>query len=358
MNWKERKITVYPFDETRIGELSSQEEEMYKGGFMKTIYVPHHPYVKQVKLAIATQASNIVKMYESPHLKAQDFMHQKFFDTYFKWSYEAVKIDKSQFPYQYPTSGSSEAIRESIAHYGNKERAARRIPQIHVFEGEYEGYTAYAKAHNVEIVVHSRGNYKETLKKHLKPGQKFYISAPSGIDGNIWKGYEEFLQHIEKNYEQSEIMLDLAYLNTTAETPQIRTNSSVINAIFISMSKSFPGTYYDRIGGVISKSELPGLYGNMWFKSLYSLLLGVNLMENSPLGEIPKEMRTLQLEIVEKLKKTLGEELEASDITFIATKPIPENPTAIEKDLSRNGKVRYCLTPSMDTALQSKESLF
>jgi hypothetical protein len=65
-------------------------------------------------------------------------MHGKFFETYIDWSKSAVDIQSRQYPYQYPTSGSSEAIRETIAQYGNDERAKGRIPQIHVFDGEYE----------------------------------------------------------------------------------------------------------------------------------------------------------------------------------------------------------------------------
>lgn len=38
-------------------------------GIMKTIYVPPHPYVKAVKLAIAEQASVIVNMYDHPQFK-------------------------------------------------------------------------------------------------------------------------------------------------------------------------------------------------------------------------------------------------------------------------------------------------
>lgn len=65
-------------------------------------------------------------------------MHGEFFDRYIAWSKSAVGIQSHQYPYQYPTSGSSEAIRETIAHYANDERAKGRIPQIHVFDGEYE----------------------------------------------------------------------------------------------------------------------------------------------------------------------------------------------------------------------------
>ena len=210
----------------------------------------------------------LLPMYSMPHLKAQDFMHREFFQRFIEWSRDAVDIVAEDYPYQYPTSGSSEAIRETIAQHGNQARARNESPRIHIFEGEYEGYIAYAKAHEVEVVVHNRQSYDYSMQDSFTHGDKFYMSTPSGIDGNIWDGYEKFLQYLEEHDLNSSLMIDLAYLNTTVETPEIRTQSSAIEAIFFSMSKSFPGTYYDRIGGVFSKSPIPGLYGNKWFKNL------------------------------------------------------------------------------------------
>jgi len=207
--------------------------------------------------------------------------------------------------------------------------------------------------HGVKVISHDRENFAESLSQKFGQNEYFYLSAPSGIDGNIWPEYETFLRCLELNYPDCHLMIDLAYLNTTFKLPEIRTDSPVIKGIFISMSKSFPGTYYDRIGGLLSKHEFPGLFGNKWFKNLTGLLLGVNLMKNSRLGEIPAEMYQAQIKSIESIKPDLGHDIVPSDVTFIATQPIPDRPTDLQKTLIRAGRVRYCLTPSIITNLQS-----
>lgn len=77
-------------------------------------------------------------------------------------------------------------------------------------------------------------------------------------------------------------------------------------------------------------------------------------MENSPLGEIPAQMRILQLQVVDDLKKTLGNTLQASDVTFVATRPIPEDMESWERPLTRAGRLRYCLTPALDTIMNPR----
>ncbi len=345
MNWNWHKITITPF--WSIKAFTPEEKYLHNLWVMKTIYVPPHPFVERVKLEVAKHVSQIVSMYHHPHTHRQDTMHREFFERYIDWSREAVDIWSDDYPNQYPSAGSSEAIRETIAQYANDERMQGRHPQIHIFDGEYEGYAAYARAHHVEMIVHDRENYKETLEKSFLPWQRFYMSAPSGIDGNIWNGYEEFLRYLEDNHPESKLMLDLAYLNTTEKTPKIRTDSTLIDAIFISMSKSFPGTYYDRIGWVISKSPIPWLWGNQWFKNLSWLFLGKTLMENSPFGTIPTEMRILQLQVIPELEKTLWDTIKPSDVTFIATKPAGSDIKPFEKPLKRAWNIRYCLTPAL-----------
>jgi len=345
------QIDIKTFVDVPAGPLSDQDKALHELGIMKTIYVPVHPFVEDVKIALGRSVEQVVEMFRDPHQRTQDNMHDPFFDTYIDWSRDAVDIQTEDFPHRYPTSGSNEAIRESIACHASAERAAGRAPRIHVFAGEYEGYTAHASSHEAEVIVHDRDDYQQSLLDSLKAREPFYLSAPSGIDGNIWEGYEDFLSFLETHIPESRLMLDLAYLNTTVKTPEIRTDSAIIRSIFVSMSKSFPGTYYDRIGGMLSKDEIPGLYGNMWFKNNNSLLLGTNLMSNSPLGKIPASMAPIQTEAVARLKGVLGEDLVASDVTFVATQPVPEKPNEIQEMLTRNGRIRYCLTPSIINGL-------
>ncbi len=352
MNTFGKDIIITPFSHIPW-EMTREQKVLHDLWVMSTIYVPVHPYVTEVKLAIASRARDTMKMFDRPDKRSQDRMHEAFFTTYAEWSKKSVNIDTSNFLYQYPTSGSSEAIRESIAYYASEERKKRKLPQIHVFDGEYEWYRAYADTHGVEVITHTRTDYKDSLRLSLQAWQRFYMSAPSGIDGNIWDGYEDFLQYMENYHATSRLMIDLAYLNTTKNILKIRTDSDVIEAIFISMSKSFPGTYYDRIGGVFSKSEIPWLWGNKWFKNLSWLFLWKTLMENSPLGEIPLYMANLQAQAIGRLSWILWNSLTPSDVTFIATKPIPNCPTDIENTLIRSGILRYCLTPTFEILMDN-----
>ncbi len=340
-------IEIQTFDNVPQGELTAYDKKLHALGIMKTIYVPVHPRVTEIKIELGRAAERTVNMFQNPHRRQQDLMHEMFFETYGDWSRAALNLDLPSFPFQYPASGSNEAIRETIAFHASQSQTAGQEPRIHVFEGEYEGYTAHAQTHNVTIVKHSRDDFEASLEHSLKPGEPFYLSMPSGIDGNIWPDYDRFLRHLENRHPMTRLMVDLAYLNTTQETPIIRTDSPVIDGIFISMSKSYPGTYYDRVGGLISKTQMPGLYGNKWFKNLNGLLLGINLMTNSPLGEIPADMARAQRHAIDKLRGVLGDDLTPSDVTFIATQDVPEDPSEIQKSLLRAGKVRYCLTPSI-----------
>jgi len=346
-------IKIETLNNIPAGHLTDEDKALHTLGIMKTIYVPVHPFVNEIKIALGKAAAETIAMFQNPHKRTQDKLHELFFETYIEWSRSAVNIVSGHYPNQYPTSGSNEAIRESIAYHASNMRAQNLKPKIHIFNGEYEGYRAHAESHSVEVISHDRGNYEESLSQNLNAHEPFYLSAPSGIDGNIWHGYDGFLTHLENEHPDSRLMLDLAYLNTTAKTPIIRTDSSIIDAIFVSMSKSFPGTYYDRIGGVFSKSDIPGLFGNKWFKNLHGLLLGINLMMNSKLGEIPTHMQGLQTQVINSLKPTIGDDVRASDVTFIATQPIPTSPTSIQKMLTRAGQIRYCLTPSLTRLLHS-----
>jgi len=334
------------------GPLSAVEEEMYALGVMKTVYVPCDPDVAAVKLALARQEERVLKMYENPHYRCQDVLHHEFFNTYAAWSRPAVNIDLNAFPHRYPCNGSSEAIRETIAYHASCERERGHEPRIHILSGDYEGYRAYAEAHDVAVIEHARDKYVASMCDAVREGDRFYLSAPSGIDGNIWDGYEAFLEFVETELPGARLMLDLAYLNTTSRVPRIRTDSPAIDAIFVSHSKAFPGTYYDRVGGIFSKYEVPGLYGNMWFKNLRSLLLGVNLMNNFALGEIPRRLAKLQATVIDELNATIGNgRIVASDVTFIATQPVPDQLTEIQQLLTRGDCVRYCLTPGLTRLL-------
>jgi hypothetical protein len=84
------------------------------------------------------------------------------------------------------------------------------------------------------------------------------LSQPSAIDGNLWPGYGDFLQHMAERHPQVEVMLDLCYVGLLARDYAIEIGYPNIVRLFFSLSKIF-GVYYHRMGGVFSKREIPGL---------------------------------------------------------------------------------------------------
>ncbi|GEM_PF-5614084 len=70
-------MRITPFSTDPRPELDPFEAEMHRDyGIMKTIYVPVTPYVRDVKLAIARTMEDAVTMYDDPHSRIQDGMHQ------------------------------------------------------------------------------------------------------------------------------------------------------------------------------------------------------------------------------------------------------------------------------------------
>ena len=66
-----------------------------------------------------------------------------------------------------------------------------------------------------------------------------------------------------------------------------------MTAVIFSLSKPF-GVYYHRIGGVLTRAEVPTLRGHLWFKNLFSLHLGERLMAAHGARELPARYAALQ----------------------------------------------------------------
>jgi hypothetical protein len=86
--------------------------------------------------------------------------HEAFIERWMAWAAPVVAIDAAGFPWRYPTAGGSEALFHVIAAYGNRARAERFDPEVHVFAGEYEGYKAYAEACGIAVVEHPRVDWQ------------------------------------------------------------------------------------------------------------------------------------------------------------------------------------------------------
>ncbi len=287
----------------------------------------------------------------------QDAYHEEFFETWLGWC-EAKVRTPAEFAHRYPTAGSSEGIRETLATLASSAscEGLPGPPTIHIFEGEYEGYRALARPYGIRVVDHPRESWRESLLEYrgeASRGHRFYLSQPSSIDGNLWGDFDEFLDFLGDHTEMR-VMLDLCYVGCVPDEcypdARIAADHEVVDVVFFSLSKVF-GTYYHRIGGMFSREEYYGLWGNKWFKNLTSLYLGTELMRRYGVTELPDKYRPLQQTVVEELSLApvlVGSEGAgipvASDVFLLAGH---QGHSPCNEFDRLPGRPRYCLTRRM-----------
>lgn len=295
-------------------------------------------------------APDFLDRYREPWTQKQDSMHDDYFEQWLRWSAPAVAVRGDEFPFRYPTAGASEAIFKLIAEFASGRRAAGREPAIHMFEGEYEGFAAYAEALRVKVVRHDRAAWGDVPAK-LDEDSQFWISQPSAIDGMIWPHFEAFAASTAEAGRGASIVPDLTYVGSVARDYRIELDSPAIPAIVISHSKPFGG-YYHRVGGVLARREHPSLFGNKWFKNLLSLAWGTEMMRRHGLFDLPRKYRPVQEEAARRVAALLGVDgLAAADVLLLATAaPAPGLPPLLASVLRGSPAervVRLCLTPAM-----------
>ncbi len=282
----------------------------------------------------------------------QDLVHEAFFATWLQWVSPILQW-RTPFAYQYPTGGASEALREAIHAYAARARGTGFAPCIHVFEGEYEGYAAYAAAAGIEFRTHNRLRWHEAIDQVAEHHQ-FYLSQPSAIDGMVWPDYDAFLDQLALRSPLSQLMLDVTYVGSVARPFQIQVDHPLIAAVFFSLSKP-AGMYYYRIGGVLSRFEYPGLFGNKWFKNLLSLRIGTQFMQRFDVHELPCKYRPFQNRVIEQVNAQLSLCLQPADVLLLAVSPPAEFPSDLERFLLRGSvgeqRVRVCLTARLAHAI-------
>ncbi len=277
----------------------------------------------------------------------QDQSHEAFFATWLEWAKPVAPISQEEFPFAYPTSGASEALRHLIYKYAAD---AGQGAYLHVFTGEYEGYKAIAEGIGLKVIEHNRDEwdkgdeYKESLLGSLGQGDLFFISQPSAIDGNVWHGFNDFIDRMPDN----SVVADLTYVGAVPEksvTEVFNVNAPSVAQIVFSLSKPF-GVYYDRIGGVFCREEDAGLFGNKWFKNLTSLDLGTRLLKNSTVFQNPHKYRHYQEAACLRASGILGYEIMPSDVYMIGT-GTTNMPDDLYRYIERAGRARLCLTMEM-----------
>lgn len=331
------------------------KENLAAIGVSKTVYGFLYPEVEEV-MARTFQDPKLIEMQRRGYTQRQDSMGQSFLDTYLSWTRDILNIDAERFRFVYPTAGSAEAIRESIAVQATSNRS-RSTTTLHMFDGDYEGYMAYAKAHGVNIVLHERDGYKDSLSK-AGEGDSFYISQPSAIDGNLWSGYDRFMTWLGDEKPGLNVFVDLAYLGTMSDSRgRIATHFKNIRGLFFSLSKAF-GIFYQRIGGMFSDREWPSLYANrLWFKNLVNLTLGEDLMRQFSPHALPAKYLPVQMAMVADLREQFGAAVAPSDSILLAYQAAHEPLDPLQRELCRTHRVvRYCLTPGIDRRVSGNPS--
>lgn len=330
-------------------------------GFSKTVYSLVMPETERIVDGIIGNTGSETReafhdIYRGAWTQKQDAAHQVFFETWKEWNNPIVDANWNQFPYMYPTNGASEGLRDAIQTYGAKARVEGFEPKIHVFNGEYEGFTAYARAAGIPIKVHDRENWQETLE-NIGPNDQFYLSQPSAIDGNVWKDYDAFAVALNETQPKAQLMLDLTYVGCVAKDFSVKADYPNIPVVFFSLSKP-GGAYYHRIGGFLSREPYDGLFGNMWFKSLMALSLGTEFMKAHGVHDLPRQYSPIQQKAIEQANRLFGFELKASDVFLLSTMPPNLHQTDLEEYLTRGSGnerlVRLCLTPTMAGMIDTK----
>lgn len=336
-------------------------EVLQKAGVSKTIYALVMPETERAVDDILGDKNSSLRaafhgMYSEAWTQKQDAAHEGFFARWKAWSGPIVTADWNQFPFMYPTAGASEGLREAINSYGVSARVKGFQPTLHVFTGEYEGFSAYADAAGIPVREHSRKDWQNALEA-IGPHDQFYISQPSAIDGNVWPHFDEFASSLNAMQPTAQLMLDLTYVGCVAAPFTVRADHPNIPAVFFSLSKPM-GAYYHRIGGFLSREAYPGLFGNKWFKNMLALRLGTEMMERYGVSELPEKYSRVQEQALTRANKNLGFTLLPSDVYLLGTMKPGERPTDLERYLTRGSAgeelVRVCLTPTMAKIINPK----
>jgi hypothetical protein len=287
-------------------------------------------------------------MYREAWTQKQDAMHQAYFDQWAEWSRPVLELGAKSFPFRYPTAGASEGIFKLMAEYAAEQRT--NTPSIHMFEGDYEGFPAFAASLNLPVVRHPRSEWQEVAADRVPEHSQFWISQPSAIDGTVWPHFDQFAAALAQARPTAELVPDLTYVGSVARDYRIRLDAPNIESIVFSHSKPFGG-YYHRVGGVLARRERPSLFGNRWFKNLLSIAWGTEMMRRHGVQELPQRYRPVQEEAAMRCGQALGIELSAADVNLLATARWKANLSpllvSVGRGCAEERVVRLCVTAAM-----------
>lgn len=300
----------------------------------RTVYSLYWPETRMVVDELWKSAPH--DMYEDAYTKKQDDMHRPFLETWLDWTGLGLR---TAFPHAYPTNGASEAIDHLIVPPG----------RIHMFEGEYEGYARIAEARGMDVRTHRREPAPLALLNRSRVGlagtkELFFVSLPSAIDGEYWPDFDEFCETLARWNPEINIVVDVTYVGAAKKLQPLHLSRYPnVSAVVFSLSKPF-GVYYHRIGGVVSRQPIETLWGNLWFKNLFSLQLGTELMRRYPVEYLPNRYAAVQRQAISDaiVRGELPADTQASNVVLLA-----RSATGVSDMRRAPDKYRYCLTPDM-----------
>jgi hypothetical protein len=243
----------------------------------------------------------------------------------------------AEYPYRYPTSGSSEGLFK----YLTELRVRQGIERIYTLEGEYEGYAEYGKVLGIQTVA---VNPDMADPSELERGI-WFISNPSARDGNIIPN-EKITALCEAGHQ---VVLDLAYVGSTREHA-FDVSHPNIPVVFFSFSKPY-GVFWERIGMTFSREERPSLFANKWFKDVRGLVIATNLMDKLGTNELYARYRPVQERIVFDIQKHAEVPIASADalllgsVSPVETARLDKEQRDLLVEYKRGDRYRVCLTP-------------
>lgn len=322
----------------------------------KTVYSLKLPQTQDIFNHI--ENNKIFNLFDKTYEKKQDLLDIEFKNNYLNWVKKGLIFNDNNYPFFYFTAGSSEAIREQIIYLNTLNK------KLIIFEGEYEGYEAIANAIKMPVIKIKRHNdlnlIKTDLQNIINSNNKdnnyiLFLSNPSSIDGCFYSDFYNLMDYCD--FLNLKVYLDITYLGNAWQTfPLDIYDFNCIEGIFFSFSKIF-GTYYNRIGGVFLKQENPLLYGNKWFKNLYSMYYGNKLMQNISFGQYFALLKQQQQIVCTDLSVKYKIHFIPSDVFLLSTVVLNEINYPWQKDFIRNKNsslLRICITPALYKKLYEK----
>ncbi|MGA3020330.1 MAG: aminotransferase class I/II-fold pyridoxal phosphate-dependent enzyme [Candidatus Micrarchaeales archaeon] len=288
-------------------------------------------YMSEVQREISLLAKDYpTSTYLKPLTPDLDELHKPVIDAYLR-KFGPLFKGIEGYRWQYPTAGSSEAIFHILAGIKSKHPDA----VIYTLKGEYEGYREYSKPLGLRTM--------EVIKvSDAKTPGYWFISNPSARDGNLLG--EELIGDICDAGHK--IVYDATYVGCVPRFVVDLSNQNIV-AILASMSKPF-GMFYYRVGFAFTREEMGSLFGNKWFKNIFSLLAAQRIIEKFGPDKLVPKYKKLQREVVEELKRKTGLPIVASDVFLIATinkKAATREQLEQVQMWKRGDEYRICLTP-------------